>query len=391
MPPVNRIVGHSCADPETQVTQRRLLIVGGGFAGMSLAIRMRESGWEVDLVEIDPEWRVYGAGISITAPTYRASKRLGIVEELISRGYGSDQGVRICTPSGLVVAEMPAHPIEPGLPTAGGIMRPELHDILSSRTRASGTNVRLGVSLCNYSESDDQVRVETSDGLTQNYTLVVAADGIFSKVRNLVFPEAPQPTYTGQYCWRLAAERASGINGVHFYMAGAITAGVMPTSATQMYMFLLQAEPKKVRIDEATQWQRLKELMAPFSGLLGTLRDGLSAHSSVICRPLEAILLPRPWHRGRVLLIGDAVHATTPHLASGAGIAIEDALVLSEELAGEDDLERALTRFEERRWERCRLVVENSVQIGHMEQTHADPVALKRLMSESEAALRQDI
>jgi 2-polyprenyl-6-methoxyphenol hydroxylase-like FAD-dependent oxidoreductase len=373
------------------VTRRKLLIVGGGFAGMSLAIRMRESGWEVDLVEIDPEWRVYGAGISITAPTYRASKRLGIVEELISRGYASDQGVRICAPSGLIVAEMPANPIEPGLPTAGGIMRPVLHDILSNRTRASGTNVRLGVSLKSYSETDDHIRVETSDGITRNYTLVVAADGVFSQVRTLVFPEAPQPKYTGQYCWRLAAQRAPQINGVYFYMAGSITAGVMPTSATQMYMFLLQAEPQKVRIDEATQWQRLKELMAPFSGLLGTLRDSLSAQSQVICRPLEAILLPRPWHRGRVLLIGDAVHATTPHLASGAGIAIEDALVLSEELAGEGGLERALTRFEERRWERCRLVVENSVQIGHMEQTHADPVALKRLMSESEAALREDI
>ena len=91
------------------------------------------------------------------------------------------------------------------------------------------------------------------------------------------------------------------------------------------------------------------------------------------------------------MLIGDAVHATTPHLASGAGIAIEDALVLSEELAAETDIERALTRFEERRWERCRLVVQNSVRIGHMEQTHADPGALQTLMAESEAALRQDI
>ena len=165
----------------------------------------------------------------------------------------------------------------------------------------------------------------------------------------------------------------------------------MPTSATQMYMFLLIHEPHKIRIDEATQWQRLKQLMAPFSGLLGTLRDGLSDRSVIIVRPLEAILLPRPWHRGRVLLIGDAVHATTPHLASGAGIAIEDALVLSQELEREPDVERALVRFEERRWERCRLVVENSVRIGQMEQTHADPAALKTLMAVSEAALREDI
>ncbi len=369
---------------------RKLLVVGGGFAGMSLAIRMRGLGWDVDLVEIDPDWRVYGAGISITAPTFRACKRLGIAEEVIARGYGSHEGVKICAPNGHLIVETPVQPIEPGLPTAGGIMRPVLHDILSGRTRAAGANVRLGVTLKSYTAMRDVIRVETSDGRNAEYALVVAADGAFSKTRGLVFPEAPAPTYTGQYCWRLMAERRPEIRGVHFYMAGPITAGVMPTSAAQMYMFLLQAEPEKVRIDETTLWQRLKQLMAPFSGLLGDLRDGLSPQSSIICRPLHAILLPRPWHRGRVLLIGDAVHATTPHLASGAGIAIEDALVLSEELA-DADIERALARFEERRWERCRLVVENSVRIGQMEQTHADPVALQRLMADSEAALRQDI
>jgi 2-polyprenyl-6-methoxyphenol hydroxylase-like FAD-dependent oxidoreductase len=187
------------------------------------------------------------------------------------------------------------------------------------------------------------------------------------------------------------AQRPPQIDGVHFYMAGSVTAGLTPTSDTQMYMFLLEPEAAKVWIDEATQWQRLKELMAPFSGLLGELREGLSASSIIVCRPLEAILLPRPWHRGRIQLIGDAVHATTPHLASGAGIAIEDSLVLSEELAKTTDIPDALQSFEARRWERCRLVVENSVRIGEMEQTHADPGALKRLMAESEAALRQDI
>jgi 2-polyprenyl-6-methoxyphenol hydroxylase-like FAD-dependent oxidoreductase len=373
------------------MNQQRILIVGGGIAGMSLAIRMREIGWEVDLVEVDPEWRVYGAGISITAPTYRASRRLGIAEELIARGYASHQGVRICSPGGQVVAEMPALPIEPGMPTMGGIMRPILHEILSGRTRASGTNVRLGVTVKALSEGRDHIRAELDDGTIGEYALAVGADGVFSTMRNLVFPAAPEPRYTGQYCWRLVLDRPSDIRGVHFYMAGSVTAGVMPTSTTQMYMFLLQAEPERVRIDEATQWRRLQHLMAPFSGLLGTVRDGLSADSAIICRPLHAVLLPRPWHRGRALLIGDAVHATTPHLASGAGIAIEDALVLSEVLAGESAIERALTHFEARRWERCRLVVENSVRIGHMEQTHADPIALKMLMAESEAALRQEI
>lgn len=358
---------------------------------MASAIRLRALGWGVDLVEIDPNWRVYGAGISLTAPTYRAIKRLGVVDRINALGFGSSGGVRICTPAGQVIVEQHIDPIEPGLPTHGGIMRPVLHTILFSRTRAAGAQVRLGVTVESLTATGGKARVATTDGETRDYDLVVAADGAFSRMRELLFPDAPRPKYTGQYCWRLVADRAPDLEQCHFYMAGSVTAGLNPTSATQMYMFLLQAEPEKVRIDEAAQWRRLKALMAPFSGLLGQLREGLSAESPIISRPLEAILLPRPWHRGRAVLIGDACHATTPHLASGAGIAVEDALVLSEELEREDEVERALERFEERRWERCRMVVENSVRIGAMEQRHADPAMLKALMAESELALREEI
>jgi 2-polyprenyl-6-methoxyphenol hydroxylase-like FAD-dependent oxidoreductase len=370
---------------------KRVLVVGGGIAGMSLAIRLGELGWKVDLVEVDPEWRVYGAGISITAPTYRAFKRLGVYDELNARGYGSSKGVRICAPNGHVVAEQTIEPIEPGLPTHGGILRPELHSVLSARTRAVGTDVRLGVSLTAWSETRDGVSAKTSDGERRDYALIVGADGAFSAVRSLLFPAANPPRYTGQYCWRLLAERPREIEQCHFYMAGTVTAGVVPISATQMYMFLLQPEREKVRIDAATQWLRLKELMAPFSGTIGALRDALGPDSPIIARPLEAILLPQPWHKGRLILIGDAVHATTPHLASGAGIAVEDALILSEELERGPDVGAAFARFENRRWERCRMVVENSVRIGEMELTHADPARLKALMAESELALRQAI
>jgi 2-polyprenyl-6-methoxyphenol hydroxylase-like FAD-dependent oxidoreductase len=373
------------------MANHNLLVVGGGIAGMSLAIRMRERGWGVDLIEIDPDWRVYGAGISITGPTYRAFKRLGLVEELKRQGYPCDFGVRICTPTGQVVAEVPTLPLEPGLPTQGGIMRPVLHSILSARTRAVGTDIRLGVAMTAWSDSGGEVAAVTSDGQRRSYSLVVVADGALSKTREQLFPGAPRPRYTGQYCWRLSADRAASIDRCHFYMAGPITAGLMPTSASQMYMFLLQPEPNQGRIAQDQQWRRLRDIMAPFAGVLGGLREGLDENSPVNVRPLHAILLPRPWHRGRVAMIGDAVHATTPHLASGAGIAVEDALVLSEILEAETDIERALDRFEARRWERCRMVVENSVEIGQMELTHASPDKLKALMAESETALRTEI
>lgn len=96
-----------------------------------------------------------------------------------------------------------------------------------------------------------------------------------------------------------------------------------------------------------------------------------------------------------MLLIGDAAHATTPHLASGAGIAVEDALVLGEMFAdtdpASDDVATAFDRFMDRRFERARRVIERSVEIGAMQQSQASPDALKALMGAAEAALRADI
>jgi 2-polyprenyl-6-methoxyphenol hydroxylase-like FAD-dependent oxidoreductase len=372
-------------------TSKNLLIVGGGIAGMSLAIRMRALGWAVDLVEIDPAWRVYGAGISVTAPTYRAFKRLGVLDEIMKRGYASFDALRMCGADGRVLAAPPMHELEPGLPTHGGIMRPVLHTILSDRTRASGTQVRLGVTVESFADTGSSVRVQTTDGATRDYDLMVGADGVFSKTRVQIFPEAPKPRYTGQYCWRMVAERPPEHTDGHMYSAGDLMAGAIPTSQTQMYMFLLSTESPTLRLDPATQWQRLKQLMAPFGGLPGKLRDSINAQSAIIARPLESILLPLPWHCGRVALIGDAAHATTPHLASGAGISVEDALVLSELLGTSTSIETALRSFEARRWERCRMVVENSVRIGELEQSHADHAQMGAIMGQSQHALRVDI
>jgi 2-polyprenyl-6-methoxyphenol hydroxylase-like FAD-dependent oxidoreductase len=100
-------------------------------------------------------------------------------------------------------------------------------------------------------------------------------------------------------------------------------------------------------------------------------------------RPFSALLLPEPWTAGRVVLLGDAVHSTTPHLASGAGIAVEDALVLAEELARETDVETALKAYSRRRFPRSREVVERSLAIGRHQLAGGDPREVGRMMGEA--------
>jgi len=105
-------------------------------------------------------------------------------------------------------------------------------------------------------------------------------------------------------------------------------------------------------------------------------------------RSLHALLLPLPWSRGRCVVIGDAAHTTTPQIAYGVGMAIEDSVVLAECLAADTDVPKALHRFSARRFDRCALVVESSVQLGAWEQSPpADPGLPGRLMGGTLAAL----
>ena len=95
---------------------------------------------------------------------------------------------------------------------------------------------------------------------------------------------------------------------------------------------------------------------------------------AVIYRPVENVLLPAPWHRGRVVLIGDAAHATTPHCGQGAAQAIEDGIVLTDELERQESLNAALAAFMERRYDRCRMIVQGSEAIGAWEHDHSLPI-----------------
>jgi len=369
----------------------KVLVVGGGIGGMSAAICLRRSDVEVHLIDLDPEWRVYGAGITLTGPTLRAFRALGVFDELASQAY-TGHGIQVCNMAGDRLKVVPTPVVgDPDLPGSCGVLRPVLHAILARRTLDSGTHVRLGVTVDSLAQNEGDVTVRFSDGMEDRYDLVIGADGIFSRTRTLIFPDAPGPEFTGQCAWRLVIPRAPGIDRRHFFLGGPVKVGLNPVSASEMYMFLLEALPAPNRIEDADLHLRLAELMQGYGGVLATIREQLNESSRIVRRPLEGFLLPAPWFSGRVVLIGDAAHPTTPQLASGAGMAIEDALVLSEELARQGEVPRALERFMERRYARCRLVVENSLQIGRLEQQRAPIEAQAALVEESLAVLAEPI
>jgi 2-polyprenyl-6-methoxyphenol hydroxylase-like FAD-dependent oxidoreductase len=354
----------------TKITLK-ILIVGGGVGGMSTAIALARTGVQVELIDIDKNWGALGAGITITGPTLRAFKDLGVLDEIMALAY-TGQGIRICDTQGntLKLLDTPMPP-DAGVPGSGGISRPALHDILARRMRASGTPVRVGLTVDALRELSDSVEVTFSDGTQGVYDLVVGADGVNSKVRKLIIPDAPAPQYTGQYAWRVTIPRPAEIDRRTYFLGGPHKVGLTPTSGHDMYMFILEKSEQVWRA--ATELRApMQKLLESYGGVIGQIRDNLKDGDNINFRPLEGFILPAPWFRGRVLLVGDAAHPTTPQLASGAGMAVEDGLVLADELvrAG-NDVPQTLLSYMARREPRCRLIVSGSMEIGRLEQARA--------------------
>jgi 2-polyprenyl-6-methoxyphenol hydroxylase-like FAD-dependent oxidoreductase len=359
---------------------------------MSCAISLRRIGVQVDLVEIDPEWKIYGAGITITAPTLRACKRLGILEAIKLRGATWKVG-EVYAPDGKLVGKVEWPSFSDDEPSAGGIMRPVLHGILSNLTRQEGVQVRLGVTVAEFQQGAGQVAVSFSDGTQGSYDLLVGADGVNSKMRSLLFPDAPRPTFTGQSVYRIVCERPPGLDATHMYPRGDKLLGCSLVSATHMYLFLLLPMPGNPWLPPEDQPQHLYEQMEGWGGFVADIRARVRSspiRETINYRPLEPLIVAAPWYRGRVVLIGDAVHATTPHMASGAGMAIEDGLILADELQADAALESALKRFMDRRFERCRTVVENSVRLGEMEMRGVSPEVHNQLVADTIAVLTRE-
>jgi 2-polyprenyl-6-methoxyphenol hydroxylase-like FAD-dependent oxidoreductase len=370
---------------------RRILIIGGGFSGMSAAIELRKRGADVDLVEIDPGWRNYGAGISLGGATLRAFRQLGVLEAFLREGNAAD-GVQTFLADGTPLATLPTPRVAGAdVPGSGAILRPVLARILAEATRAAGTNVQLGCTFTRLEQEADGVDVTFTGGQRRRYDLVIGADGLYSKTREALFPDAPKPRYSGQAVWRAVLPRPPEVQGAMMWM-GRVKPGVNPVSRDLMYLFVTEHRPTHDHVDPAGFVEQLRALLAPFPApLVQRIRDQIDPDSQIVFRPLEGMLMPRPWFKGCVVLIGDTVHATTPHLASGACIGIEDALVLAEEIERHAGVDAALAAFEARRWERCRMVVENSARLGEIEIAAGDKEEHGRIMRESLMALAQPI
>ena len=371
----------------------KVLVIGGGFSGMAAAIRLRHHGIDVDLVEIDPEWCELGAGITINGATMRALEMLGLYQQVVEQGCVTN-GVAMHLAHGPLLQELPTpSPVGSNVGGSGGIFRPTLARIMSKATLESGVDVRTGCTYKSIQNNADSATVTFTDEVTKTYDLIIGADGIHSTLRKDFFPEIPDPEYLGQSVWRAILPRPTSISRVTIWLGDHLKLGVNPVSETHMYMFITEDRPTKEHLAPQRWPEIFVGLMEQFPNPIvrELIPHALSEEARIDYRPLTNLLVKAPWNRGRLIMIGDTVAATTPHLASGAGIGIESGIVLADELAANDTLDVSFDKFHERRWERCRMVVENSARLCEIEISGGDKVEHSQIMGQSLMALSKPI
>lgn len=355
--------------------QGRILVVGGGIGGLSAAIALRNAGHDVNVVEVRPDVHssVYGVGIIQPANALRALDAIGCADACMRAGYSTTAWGQVLDVDGNSVGEMPGARI-PGsaLPPMNGLTRPRLHDILTTRALETGVTVEYGKTFTTLDPSPDGVGVTYTDGTDNVVDVVVGADGVHSTVRPHVVSEDVRPVYLGQSAFRLNVPREPEIDRIVLQNGPEGMAGFVPIGPDLAYLFYNTTWDQDARIERHDMARVLRAHLAPFGGLTGRVRDAYIHDSSdIVFRPEEWLIAPPPWHHGRIVLIGDAVHAVTPHLGQGAAQAIEDGLVLAECLTSHDGHDEAFAAYTRRRFERCKLIVESSVQIGEWEMNPA--------------------
>lgn len=353
----------------------RVLIVGGGIGGLTLAAGLKRRGIETEVIERAPAFAPVGAGIVLGLNAMKVLDRLGLGDAVRERGRLVGVA-RIADALGRTLSSLDFGRMPPEIGRPVAIHRAALHEALMSGLDAD--SVHLDTTVKSIEQSPAEVSVTFSDGRSDGYDAVVGADGIRSSVRNLVFGATPL-RYSGYTCWRFVVHGTFEATDTWEIWGRGRRFGIVPLGRDTVYCFTTLNAPRQSEATRDISLAAYKDLYASFRGPVPALLDALERENQLIWNDLEEIRIPH-WTTGRVALLGDAAHALTPNLGQGAAMAIEDAYVMAKCLAETAPVDAAFADYETRRRRRVEMVQQRSWRIGQVAQWSSPPACALRNM-----------
>ncbi|MGC5364398.1 FAD-dependent monooxygenase [Streptomyces sp. DT24] len=336
-------------------TPLRVLVHGGGIGGLTLAVALARRGHTVEVAELRDELDALGVGIIQPSNALHVMREIGLLDDCLKAGFEWEV-LTIADPTGATIAEIP-QPRMGDAPSNNGIPRPALAKVLGAAATAAGVTIRFGSTISELTDDGSGVDVTLSDGSTGRWDLVVGFDGIGSPLRGRLYGDRFAPEYTGFANWRVTVPRQPRVQGVVMSTAGPTAKALLtPITRDLMYLGAVFAEREDFRPDPERAHEQLAERLSAFSGPVAEALGAIPGPEAVVYSRISQVTVEEPWHVGRVVLAGDAAHASTPHIAQGAAMAVEDALVLAESLDSEDQVPAALAAWEARRRPRAMWV-----------------------------------
>lgn len=353
----------------------RILIVGGGIAGLTLATALHRQGFTAELVERSQIWRALGAGIAVQGNGMRMLHALGIGAAVEQAGAVIRRW-SFCDQQGEVLCETDLEALWGKVGPFIGIDRTKFQQVLVAG--AAAVPCRLGVSIASLTQDSQRVSASLSDGSAGEYDLVVGADGISSTVRGLT-RSTISPADLGAMNWRsISPIRPCGLTDLRFLLGDGCFFGLCPVGEGRTYDFGYVMQPRFYDPLEG-RLERLRNCFAAFGGPVREYMASLERDEQVHCAAMEWVDVDE-WCTGRAVLIGDAAHASSPLMGQGGCMAMEDACVLAELLRSASTVERALSDYVSRRKPRVKWVQQQSIAIA--ERLRMPPAARNAALRE---------
>lgn len=375
----------------------KVLISGGGIAGITMAIALQKKGFETEIFESAPVIGPVGAGLALGANAVKVIKLLGMYEELPRLASRMKTGL-ILDQHGKLITSTGEQQLGNGLTTATfAIHRADLHTLLLKHYEG---RIHTGDRAVAYEEKDGKIILTLRDGTKTEGDFLVAADGIHSLLRKQVLPES-RLRFTGFGCWRgVIPQLPEGIDPQQFSETWGIKGrfGIVPIGGNRVYWF---ATAPAETDNEMMRAMTVSDLRGHFSGYHEDVQKVLAAAEGepLIYSDLIDLEPITNFAFGRMALAGDAAHATTPNLGQGACQAMEDALVFANCLS-ENPTAEGIKRYSELRLPRTTKVVNTSWKMGKIAENGSPLMSslrngmlrmLPRKMSEKQVRFLYDV